>query len=139
MSGFIERLKQHKTRERAALERNRLDAKAAAEQSEIKRRRENLARQNALTDSIVPELSRQLSEAITGNPEQLFEGVDGHLEVWVRKEHYIVIDGQIDGSVVVGQTRLRSDDKINPIKVEKALERAYNNPTYINTDQSISY
>ena len=147
MSRFVERLKLRRQSEAAQAERQRVLEQARQDADRVRVERETQVRIAALRNSIVPQSASELYEFITGKKidDPSTFGADGHisitvmnLTVWTKLA--ILIDGQPDGSVTIGDKRLNVRDKYDPKKVDRALENAYNYPKRVdNPDNSIAY
>lgn len=146
--GFIEELRRKRQREetREAQERAARDAVYERKRQEIAgEKRKRQLRAQALDNSIVPKMTREITEAGGGEirenshfdydreyiPRDIIsisfqEGGEipkgQYYEIRVRR---FDIQGQEDGSVVIGRLSLSSLDAQDRIKVERALGNAY--------------
>jgi hypothetical protein len=144
MSRFLEKLRLQIQSE-AEIKRHQLEVDEA--RREANRAREEQEAQmsiDALNNSIVPQYARELEEIITGKKDEYPIINTSHISITVRQistfdSLKILIDGQPDGSVMIGSRRLNQQDKYNPKKVDSALEYAYNHPEMVNSDYGISY
>ncbi len=151
--GFIEKLRNERAK---ALQPAQVDPRLAKERAEREAllEQQNERKRRALSYSVVPELAEEVAKLTdhkleyTSTPglAQIILSTSGKPRETKKtnmfpdaydtmgEQHYsqdafgIVIAGNEDGSVVIGQTRLSEIDAKDPIKVEKALESAHNRP-----------
>lgn len=143
--GLIEGLRRKKVedetravREKAVTEARERERLEEARIENAKKSAEIKARINALNSTLVPEIAGEFA-SLTGKRIEvsafcLYFRIDEHVDVHrlrselVHNSTYFIMEGQLDGSVEIGDTILSHDQANIPTVVERALERAYQNP-----------
>lgn len=149
--GFIEELRRQKVERetRTAKEKAEAEQKRTKEQEEhlrklMQQETERQAKIRALDSSVVPQIAAEFASLtkkgvyrdaydigrlhfLLGSGTRSVPSRDGGHDV-IETTTFFDIEGQVDGSVKIGDRILNQTEAINLGSVETALERAYQNP-----------